>query len=578
MFFKRTSSKPSETPASTPRRSEQSSSAHKSPYRPLRQDTDAIRLVRVCPAKSSTDAITCDLTEVAFQDHPQYEALSYTWGDVSVKKRITLNGVDFAVGVNLFDALHCLRGRGESGFFWIDALCVNQADLSERNKQLKLMSITYSRATSVMVSLGLKYAKLQTQLSKARSPSEKQMAERQLARDLIHDDYWSRLWTIHDIGHARKVQICYGTQTTPWNAFIAFIKTQDSRDQGPLELVRQLDQQRSGSRRLRDLLYAHRHALCKDPRDKIYGLIGLAVDARGFPMDYSKSLVEVWTDTMEFMNQQRMFERESDIISCGSLIKFLLMGTEASRFSAAQPRSSVIEEGQKESGSPKVFCLRGTAIGQIVTVGPSLKEVTASVKKSEEWNKTVWQNFRDDVDIARQEGDMLLQTVFSKRGKALEGLSFDNFSNVKWMDQTRSSSEQKGTVMGLYTSAHLHHPAPAKSANTEVTLFQMYRPSKRTAWRMGITSGQAQQGDIVFWVPGTKKAVLLRVEQRRTRDGSCCRMLQICGTAMVTQDVLGEEVHHEKRLNSFGRDEELTLRMDSSTIYALLPEGSQAWK
>jgi hypothetical protein len=36
---------------------------------------------------------------------------------------------------------------------------------------------------------------------------------------------------------------------------------------------------------LRKVLSNHQDALCKDPRDNIYGLVRLATDARGFPMD-----------------------------------------------------------------------------------------------------------------------------------------------------------------------------------------------------------------------------------------------------------------------------------------------------
>ncbi len=38
-----------------------------------------------------------------------------------------------------------------------------------------------------------------------------------------------------------------------------------------------------------NFLKNHQEALCKEPRDKVYGLIGLALDASGFCMDYQKS-------------------------------------------------------------------------------------------------------------------------------------------------------------------------------------------------------------------------------------------------------------------------------------------------
>jgi hypothetical protein len=60
---------------------------------------------------------------------------------------------------------------------------------------------------------------------------------------------------------------------------------------GPLRLDRLLRQEKyNDSHTLKRLLEEHREAKCAEPRDKVYGLVGLASDAAQFPMDYSKSL------------------------------------------------------------------------------------------------------------------------------------------------------------------------------------------------------------------------------------------------------------------------------------------------
>lgn len=165
MLFKKHSSKSSETPAPAVRTSAQPSHG-KSPYRPLRQDVDSIRLIRIHPAKSDTDPILCDLTEVPLGERPRFEALSYTWGDQRSKKPIVLNGFKFGVGFNLFDALQYLRRRGDGKLFWIDAICIHQTDNAERNRQLRVMNHIYFRASTVVVWLGQKYVKHQNQMSK----------------------------------------------------------------------------------------------------------------------------------------------------------------------------------------------------------------------------------------------------------------------------------------------------------------------------------------------------------------------------------------------------------------------------
>jgi Heterokaryon incompatibility protein (HET) len=54
-------------------------------------------------------------------------------------------GIDnsvLSVNYNLHDALEMLRSRVESNspeYFWIDAICINQADMKERTSQVSLM-------------------------------------------------------------------------------------------------------------------------------------------------------------------------------------------------------------------------------------------------------------------------------------------------------------------------------------------------------------------------------------------------------------------------------------------------------
>lgn len=82
-----------------------------------------------------------------------------------------------------------------------------------------------------------------------------------------------------------------------WDAFIQkitflFHGEHNGRER-PLDVERQLKEEYHRGHTLRKLLENHQNAVCKDPRDKIYGFVGLAADARGFPMDYQKSLLEV---------------------------------------------------------------------------------------------------------------------------------------------------------------------------------------------------------------------------------------------------------------------------------------------
>ncbi|PQE04207.1 heterokaryon incompatibility protein [Rutstroemia sp. NJR-2017a BVV2] len=90
-----------------------------------------------------------------------YVALSYVWGDSSpsAQRQIYVNGYPLAVTQNLEAALQQLRKhyRIKQGFrIWIDAICINQADLAERGSQVAMMKRIYDAAWHVVIWLGPK--------------------------------------------------------------------------------------------------------------------------------------------------------------------------------------------------------------------------------------------------------------------------------------------------------------------------------------------------------------------------------------------------------------------------------------
>jgi hypothetical protein len=126
-------------------------------YTPLDPSVDCIRLVILEPGPSSRTGqpIYCRLKHVPFSEKPKYEALSYTWGDESVKHRIVIDKRDFQVGINLLNALTHLRYEKEERVLWIDAICINQQDAREKSSQISIMPYIYTRAKTVLVWLGV---------------------------------------------------------------------------------------------------------------------------------------------------------------------------------------------------------------------------------------------------------------------------------------------------------------------------------------------------------------------------------------------------------------------------------------
>ena len=121
-------------------------------YSPLNFTKKQLRLVTLLPGSRGTP-IECELAAPSLiRQSLQCEALSYEWGSPNgPKMEIVLQKTRFEVRDNLWLALHCLRSESESRQLWIDAICINQNDTSERNHQVGLMGDIYRNASRVMV-------------------------------------------------------------------------------------------------------------------------------------------------------------------------------------------------------------------------------------------------------------------------------------------------------------------------------------------------------------------------------------------------------------------------------------------
>lgn len=91
-------------------------------------------------------------------DGVPFSALSYVWGDAKEKKRITVNGKLIDVTAGLVSALEYAPGHMKkykvAPRLWVDAICINQEDLEEKNHQVPLMKDIYSQAEMIICWLG----------------------------------------------------------------------------------------------------------------------------------------------------------------------------------------------------------------------------------------------------------------------------------------------------------------------------------------------------------------------------------------------------------------------------------------
>jgi hypothetical protein len=109
------------------------------PVMPSLKDHE-IRLVHINPSTGPEGMIHCNLVTVNLEESPQFEALSYEWGPALPNVQIMMNGRSVSVRENLWWALRHLQLEDSRRVIWIDALCINQQDMAERNHQVAQMA------------------------------------------------------------------------------------------------------------------------------------------------------------------------------------------------------------------------------------------------------------------------------------------------------------------------------------------------------------------------------------------------------------------------------------------------------
>ena len=140
----------------------------------------SIRLLRILSGVN--EPIRISLEPVELDRQPRFDCLSYTWGDplyhkltpsylvtlMSADRNIPIDcdGLVLFVTQNLHDVLLQLTKNGQRSTpadayqyqaryrIWIDGLCINQRDLSERSSQVAMMNRIYRQAHTVVVWLG----------------------------------------------------------------------------------------------------------------------------------------------------------------------------------------------------------------------------------------------------------------------------------------------------------------------------------------------------------------------------------------------------------------------------------------
>jgi hypothetical protein len=309
---------------------------------------DHIRLLELLPGDSQS-SLHCRLQIINLNSFyiPKYEALSYTWGDskydhlIIAGERISLDSglhQEYAVrhpiycgesrlliATNLRDALRRLRHPTLPTKLWVDALCINQEDDSEKSRQIMLMPRIYHSSKQVWLWVGgedegsgtafkvlrwLASEYIAQMLSFKEVPTEKTLYDAdamtalrlptfesgsyQHVTEVFQRPVFRRMWCVQEVVSHKKVVLICGPKTgssLPYEKLIHAIKYLEWTNwkkelekhyyegKNLLAFVQaEQDGKRNWDGNILDryaVAYDLRNFQATDPRDKIYGLLGL---------------------------------------------------------------------------------------------------------------------------------------------------------------------------------------------------------------------------------------------------------------------------------------------------------------
>jgi hypothetical protein len=330
----------------------------------LPSQTRSIRLLSLDLGKN--DNLSGSLETFQLNHAPGFVALSYAWGSSEGQRTMSLDRQAFNIRRNLWAALMTISKLVRSGrylklstglhdpdtdsedqamrtepgpwkWFWIDAICINQADLDEKAQQVSMMGQIYSRAGLVLAWLGAGDHTVLDALHVIESFGAHSYNadpwQRILASSKRHDgrrcridgnkflelEYFHRLWIVQEFALAQNLVLLYGGHALDGDQLARFIDTdQDYDDQYRTFAERVVRARLSWQNVLRltasqpfdHLINVYAEHSCSDPRDRIFGLLGLISEHEypGLRADYTISPLELHRQVIEAVSPSKRFQ------------------------------------------------------------------------------------------------------------------------------------------------------------------------------------------------------------------------------------------------------------------------------
>lgn len=148
---------------------------------------------------AATEPISASLSVADLaQNHPAYEAISYTWGPPGDETSISVDGVSVKIRKHLHECLLRMRSTSEPRTLWCDYLCIDQTDPVEKAHQVQIIGSIFASATAVLVWLGEHANDSEKLFHDWYQPPESENWLKDWKNQYIRDEKRKAWWTAHD--------------------------------------------------------------------------------------------------------------------------------------------------------------------------------------------------------------------------------------------------------------------------------------------------------------------------------------------------------------------------------------------
>lgn len=272
------------------------------------------------------------------------------------------------VGPNLHDFLRHFATDPKNDsrpWLWLDPLCIDQSNSAEKNHQTNLLSVVYRNGDEVIAWLGCDTQTIQAahhinelyhtiSLLSSIDLGTKilPLSYAKVISTLLDNPYFSRLWIEQEVMLAHRLEIMCGSTWVDPEAILELYSLVPSLLPRSSQLFWDLGST-SRSFTLKGCLDSYSLNDCSNPRDKVYGLLDIVDELQCPPVDYNKSILEVYIDAVQVMRKSFRDVLSSAFIS-GSHTSSVRGEYRRTALELAQ-NLSIHQDEEESKGSPQTW-------------------------------------------------------------------------------------------------------------------------------------------------------------------------------------------------------------------------------